>query len=421
MASDEKLVRRVLFWSILGPFLLSFTLLVNSLHVGLGACGIPFALVVGIFLCWRFGLKGLLFSLFCLVLSTVFCIWNAGPDQQFWQVGLAISTALGFIVTSLCFEEVEALVGHLQLESNCRLEGLWKLDEKARHQKERWTCERDELSMQLNVLKEELEEALKEKNLRESTAQRIREEVLEQHRQRETLLEELLETQHTLARREEEVRGLKGELEGLQATNSCSLSEEGAVKISEIERQLQESKKELSHYQAVLEGMEWKYLLEREDRERLEVELENVKKAHRERVAENLQKLNTLRAVCFQRKLDSEGKAEISGSLQQSQRELDREVRRVRGMYKQLQNQFEEKKQILHETRKEVFGKEGLLHDLRRQVEELRAEGLNREQRELEKLLEKAERENRQKEEEISALNSLVESLFDELGERGSA
>lgn len=104
--------------------------------------------------------------------------------------------------------------------------------------------------------------------------------------------------------------------------------------------------------------------------------------------------------------------AEAKGET--SELELRRELARVRGLYQQLRQQFEEKDSVLHQVRKDLFETEGELLGLRRQWEELECQESTEKERELSAALSRAMQESTVNQEEVLVLSELVDSLMSE-------
>jgi predicted nucleic acid-binding Zn-ribbon protein len=89
----------------------------------------------------------------------------------------------------------------------------------------------------------------------------------------------------------------------------------------------------------------------------------------------------------------------------------DKKIRQLEGLYKQLQDQFEEKARVLSQTRKDLFHTEGKLLAFEHE-KELSAVTPNHESAYFEKEFCRLAAEIASLEEEVAALEDLTSSLF---------
>lgn len=128
--NSDKQAYQVKLWAIVGPLICLFSLFVISVKHSQVPFFLPFTLLVGMPVCWRWRLWGWggisLFLLGCL-----FYEYHHVPlEERFWMMGMSISNILALLITALSFEEVESQIESLGVESRSRLENLWKVDEK---------------------------------------------------------------------------------------------------------------------------------------------------------------------------------------------------------------------------------------------------------------------------------------------------
>lgn len=138
---------QVKFWALVGPLICSMAFLVIFLNGSSTPFFLPLALTAGIPICWRFKLWGFLAcSLF--IFGNFYLYYGTIPlEERFWDLGMGAAVLLSLLITTLAYEEVEVLVESLIVESNSRLENLWKVDAKQK-------C----TEVELNKKKEEIKE-----------------------------------------------------------------------------------------------------------------------------------------------------------------------------------------------------------------------------------------------------------------------
>ncbi len=132
----DKLAFQVKFWALIGPFVCLLALFVFFVKSTSGPIFLPVLLLVGVPLCWRWKLWGVAFSVGLLFAFLTYTYGEIPLEERFWYLGMGVSIALALFITALSFDEVEAIIFAIQLESRSRLENLWKVDEKQKYAEE---------------------------------------------------------------------------------------------------------------------------------------------------------------------------------------------------------------------------------------------------------------------------------------------
>ncbi len=130
---DEKLTSQVKFWALIGPFISLSTLLLLFFKSSAVIFFLAYILLFGVAFCWKWKLWGFTFSVALLVSLLAYHYHGIPLEERFWYLGMGLSISIALFITALSFEEVEALVVDLQVESGSRLENLWKVDEKQKN------------------------------------------------------------------------------------------------------------------------------------------------------------------------------------------------------------------------------------------------------------------------------------------------
>jgi len=195
---ERRVENQVQFWSLLGPFviLLSITILlfkVSSHWV------FPVCALIGVPLCVKWKLKGMATALSCLFFLSTVAYFNLEMDERYWHVGMGLAIAFSFIVLTLSLEEVEGLIGQLQLESQSRLENFVRLDEKWKGLEHEWTAEKDKLQTETAVLTRDLTKTQDDKQTFYKLAQLAKDELLQVRTQHAQLVQELLYKKQQIA------------------------------------------------------------------------------------------------------------------------------------------------------------------------------------------------------------------------------
>lgn len=130
---SDKITFQIQFWAFIGPYITLLSFFVFLVKGTIIPTTLPLVLLLGVPLCWKWKLKGFCGSV-VLLSSLLFYSYTDIPlDDRFWHLGMGVSIAISLLITALSFEEVEALVEGIGLESRSRLENLWKVDEKLQH------------------------------------------------------------------------------------------------------------------------------------------------------------------------------------------------------------------------------------------------------------------------------------------------
>lgn len=185
--STEKQVQ---FWSLLGPFiiLLSATVMLFKMSAH---WYLPVSILVGLPLCAKWKMKGLLASLLLLVSFFLFSYPNIDLEERYWHLGMGMVIALSFIILTLSFEEVQSLLLNYQNESASRLENFLKLDGDVKVLENNWVAERDGINNQLQQMTQELAKTTEEKQTFQKVVHLAKDELILLRKQHEKLIEEL--------------------------------------------------------------------------------------------------------------------------------------------------------------------------------------------------------------------------------------
>jgi chromosome segregation ATPase len=504
--ANNLLSQRVIFWSVLGPFILLTTLAISMIKATQTVPTITLAALVGIPMCYRWKSRGLIASMALLAVLLLLTFTSLPPHQKFWQMGFSMAMALSFLVTSLSFEEVEEILINIQMESKSRLDNLWRLDEKLKKIQERWQTDREDYSVRLKLMGEEAEEQKALLTKYEKTLELSREELEKEKVQQQKLLHDLLSEKRRIDLLEREKKNLSDESAELKTTYSTKenvISQEQHDQFNRLNREVAELKERIrfqteqqTEVEATLEGQkafiyeqsltieQHKSTIEEQqtaineykttiDDQQMKIhsfaeletiyadfqELDTLKATHG-RALEALSNLEerydkvqrekehliaSIELIQVQAELEAklhteallkvepqskqslstesvcnESAAEIERKLQETTtlyEEQNRELRRQMGLHKQLEDQFQQKSEVLNQTRAQLFQAEGQILDLLNSIEEIKKSDLDTQHKELEKMVVSLEQERKDHEKEITDLNHLVTMLFEEISQ----
>lgn len=151
MKSDKQ-AYQVKLWALVGPFLCLFSLFVISVKQTSVPFFLPFSLLIGFPVCWYLRLWGWAASALIIFGWLLFEYPSIPIDDRFWVSGVSVSNILALLVSSLSFEEIESVIELIGLESQSRLENLWKVDEKKQTLEKELSCYKEEVgSLQIKL------------------------------------------------------------------------------------------------------------------------------------------------------------------------------------------------------------------------------------------------------------------------------
>lgn len=202
----QRLENRIIYWTIIGPLSVFGVLIVSLFKGNVHQLYMPVIAAGGVFLCWKWRMKGLYGSvaaLACLLL----CQWfYASAIDRFWFLGISISYSLALVATVLAFQEVAELIGFQHVESNGRLDNLWRLDEKLKQAQEHWRTERQGLVQKIQEISAELAEKESLASTWEEAVKIVRHDLDASQLYQDRLLEELYEKRTEMAAMREKLQ-----------------------------------------------------------------------------------------------------------------------------------------------------------------------------------------------------------------------
>ncbi len=281
--------------------------------------------LVGTWLCVQSGLRGCAYALAMLGISMAGKhLWFT--ERHLWQLGLEGSVGLSFFVSTLSSQQMAQVFETLQLHSETKAKTIAHLEEELVQQRAEAVQEQATWTEKLGLERQTLEEVQTElfsvtmlnDVLRKSNASEVRakeklaDEVLQLERLTGQLRAELEFTQQELSRLSSE--------DTLAQQNKALFSELNAARVKEAQTHL--INETLARLHAKVVG----------EKEEIRAELEKLVQAHLEKRP-----------------------AEPPGQYEQ--------------LYKQLKGQFEEKNNLLHQTRKELFRADTELQTLKLEME----------------------------------------------------
>lgn len=305
-----------LHWMVWGfLFLLTTFAFVNYPKIRFGALSL---VLLGLYLSARFRMKGCFYSLLFLSLSSV--VHHALiREGHFWTLGLEISMGLAFFITALASEEIESKRVSEEEKKKIAEISLQNLEQELEAVRQTAALERIEAEEKRQALVSQLEEVQKE-----LSSLLILNDVLRKEAARR--LHEAKELRHTAVCLEREKGEILEEKNALALEKKRLLAEEGLV------RQVAERLEEANRLRV----------------EKYQMQLINEDLAGRYAKA------------CWQKKAEEKALQERRGASQareeiESLREAVSRLTRTEDLYLQLRQQFEEKNEILHKTRQELF------------------------------------------------------------------
>lgn len=156
---QKKMQESLLFWACLGPCMILLIFLVDSLRFSYDHIYLFPSLFFALPLSFKGSKQSLSLSLAILFASFFFAL----PEEIYWHMGICTAMALSLVVVSLAAQEHQDLFDSVKTESKSRLDQLLRLDEKLKKVNEQALIKEEEAALVLKKSQESL--VLKEKEL----------------------------------------------------------------------------------------------------------------------------------------------------------------------------------------------------------------------------------------------------------------
>ncbi len=315
---DDQIENKTFFYLLVGPFFLSLLLLIAPIKLSIVA-------LVGLFLCYRFQKKGLLLS--NLLLITYFFVNHLTiSSSHLFNIGMELSVALSFLITAFAFEEVSAYFDDFQDEEI-------EEEKEGEDEKEFKQLEESQRKLQsdINKLQFEYDEKIAELKSIQNLNDTLRKSLEETTEQKDILSYEALQKDRKIA-----------EL-------SVDWDNNQIEKIVPDEKVVEE-----------LNNLKQKYNELTSEKENLLKQLENLPKEiddqeinAAEKEIEKLKKENEALKALANKDVSQEilEKDQLIEDMQTKVKDFNK----VNSLYLQLREQFNEKSDVLHKTRSDLF------------------------------------------------------------------
>lgn len=424
LLDDKNEASFAFFWQLIGPLfvLCSFALMPpNTLLFFVGA--------MGLFLSAKFRMKGFAASIAVLLLGAIASLFVLNTDFL-WTVGIEASFAIAFFITAQNADRQSSFLQSLFSQMETKSSVISNLEDEVTKSKQETAEKNLALQEKIGSLQKQLDEILSEQSsivilnevLRKTTASHILET--------EAVQENLLNAQIRLDFERKEREALEATLGRLK--NESALAQENKELIDEINKvrldreQTHTINETLARLHAkeslrAKEAFEQLALFEKEKgsiesseitelKEQLETHLIELKQVVLERDALK-ERLHLAEAEIAQ-------KAALQTPVDLSQyvdkdtflhlQEKNKELTHIDSLYKQLKAQFDEKNEVLHKTRKELFQVDTALQALQKDAaldDRMNSAEVIKELSGLEKQIDQLEEENKELQDLITSLS----------------
>lgn len=258
---EKRIENQVQFWSLLGPFLLLFSVAIFIFKFS-SFWAFPFSILIGIPLCIQWKTKGLMGAVSALILVSVISYPELSVEERYWFIGWTIAVGLSFVILTLSFEEVESLVGKIQLESKSRLDNFLSLDDKLRSVEEEWKVEKLTYLSQISELSTENIKLQNDKEVFMKLSQLSKEELVQVARAHESLMNELVY-------KRQQIHQLQERLEESEQTIQAFVDTDSVKEIESLKEQFASLEKERKAFEARSDL--FKEQFEKSEKERMEL------------------------------------------------------------------------------------------------------------------------------------------------------
>ncbi len=401
-SAEKKLEFQIQTWAFIGPLAAFLTFFVLLATAPGNAYALACALIGGVAACWKWQRRGLAISLTVLSAIVFYHFLTMDWSEWFWQLGMACSLALVYVVTVLSFEEATAPVLAFAGELNAIKQEMGVNETQVANFKQLVELAREDL-IQSQQRNEQLNQALVDKNHENARLQEREAAAQERLQNYQNLVHVCNDKSELLLKKEGEIVELKGQLTQIQGmVDTYALNIREKAELSEKkEREKADLQQQLSQLQSKSDTS---------TRELRELREKHEKNASLEQTIATLQ--GELALAEEQRIQELEQQQDLEAEETPFDlSSLTPEVRQVAAKYLQLREQFAEKSAILDETRRELFHSQEKLLRLQRETEESEKYAVNKTEQKLIAHILKLERELSQQEQEREALHQIIDRI----------
>ncbi len=419
---------------IIGPLFLILAMLLTAKVPAAFNYDLLFVAICGLFLTAKWKTRG-------LVAAVLLLAFSAGakhvlfPHHHAWQAGLEGAIGLALFISALVFEEGSKWVFTQQSEVERNEKTILFLEEDLSQQKELAAVEAAAALEKLDAMRLQFEESNSEiftlqvlnDVFRKSTAKSIEEKeaAISQARQftrkEGQLLEEIDSLQKELIRLANESALAQQNKQLFEELNEARVQKEQTHLINDTTQRLaRDLEKQLQNANARLEELNEMTRHSAKDLETKLMEMERQLQeasfdkanadARLEELSMQLEAVRSLQVEPEQQVLSSEEKEQLTLQIEAYQTRLEKYMH-MEQLFRQLKAQFEEKNQILHQTRKELFQSDTELQTIKQKLQEKDLES-NPISKEIHLEIDAIEGENRLLGQENEALQELVTHLM---------
>ncbi len=405
---DKELYWR--FWVLLGPFVLSATLLFAFLHSEETFWAIPLIALGGIFFIHVWHWRGFLATACAMAATCGSLFYFESEVDWLWNTVLSGASLCSLAVACLGYEEAESFQSAFFRDAD--------RDKKALQEVTAARIRSDGiLNEQIASLKQSLEAADLEL-LRREEALGVKEHLLGLTRdevgvidaERQRIMRSLLDLQQQKGALQRSVESLQTQLD--EKSEQQSVVSELSDYVATLEKEKQEITTriqaciaEKTEQQEINTQLTFAVETLEQSRRQVETALQKQVDEKMEIAAKALQFSETIKRL-------EEEKQQLTAEPAES-----REARRLQGLLKQLKEQFEQKAHVLDETRKELFSAQERGESLQRQLAAATQfddkEPKHYSQELLEEALQEISQIEKNHEEEVSRLQAIIDSLME--------
>lgn len=383
-----------LAFPLLGPLflLMSLSLTILTSHPNHDLWWIA---LLGLAFSWKFEWRGFFSAAIALFFSVLFKHIGL-QSHHVWQFGLEASVAIGFWITTYSQDKLKEYVLGFQEEI---LRGVRKskaLEDELQRRDDQFDSEKNVMQERLDQIKKELEDSEIDKASLKELTRTLKENDAEKEFLNEEYLQEMaIKTRNVqslelkLAEMQDEVLQLS-DGEKLKEKNRSLLNQLNVVRVDKYQSRLinealaktltrEIKKKEIDHIHTI-QSLETERDELKQNIVSLQKEVDSASKEasgqSEERSKEYLEKIQSLekerndlkqKTVALQKEIEVSLKK--TSSVKPAPAESSDHHRRIEASFRQLKKQFDEKKQVLHQTRTELFRLEGQLFAKEREEE----------------------------------------------------
>lgn len=385
---------QTLFWASFPTFLFLFNVGVSWLKPSPFALYLPFVALTTFPLVLRYRVLGVSISYLALGLMLLWLIPSIEPSERLWQMGVFFNLALTLYITLLTFEEIECCFVEVQESLDTHHASANEIASELQAFKSQAEEKRQELEVEIQKLKSEAELRRIEKNQQHRHFELIQSEIELLNSQKESFIQDAREARSAAAKAEQQLFQERSliEQERSKFENERSLIDQERLRCRHDRSQYEQTQAALAAHQELVQTWRnqasqaeealqqsnsqlaaWEERATDWQTQKAQLEETNCKlyhQLHEEIISaqETILLLQQKPPVILEIEKYVEKPIVSLDISSEKVEQLQKALNKAQGLHAQLQSQFQDKADVLSQTRRELFATQGRLEVLEKEA-----------------------------------------------------